>query len=155
MALKGAINGFLTRQYEGARGARGNQRLVIGPWTHSGYSSREQGEITFPPSSVLDQNELFERWIDYWLKGEDTGIMDTDPVFYYVMGDARDYEARATSGGTRQPGRRLRCPRPPTTCTRRVSSRPMRPPGEFFFLLSLRPPKIPFLRGAAQISISP
>jgi hypothetical protein len=93
MALKGAINGFLTRQYEGARGARGNQRLVIGPWTHSGYSSREQGEITFPPSSVLDQNELFERWIDYWLKGEDTGIMDTDPVFYYVMGDAGDYEA--------------------------------------------------------------
>lgn len=94
MALKGSINGFLTRQSEGIGPARENQRLLIGPWTHGGINTTIQGELEFPAVSVMDQKRLFERWIDYWLRDRDTGIMDTLPVVYYVMNEAPDREWR-------------------------------------------------------------
>lgn len=94
MALKGSINGFLTRQSEGIGPARENQRLLIGPWTHGGINTTIQGELEFPAVSILDQKRLFERWIDYWLRDRDTGIMDTLPVVYYVMNEAPDQEWR-------------------------------------------------------------
>jgi len=94
MALRGSINGFLTRQAEGIGAARGNQRLLIGPWTHGGINTTIQGELEFPAVSVLDQKRLFERWIDYWLRDRDTGIMDSLPVVYYVMNEAPDQEWR-------------------------------------------------------------
>jgi putative CocE/NonD family hydrolase len=93
IALKGTINGFLTRQTEGDEGARGNQKLLIGPWTHNGIFARNQGEVSYPPNAAPDEEVLLSRWIDHWLKGEDTGIMDEPPVHYYVMGDLLDPEA--------------------------------------------------------------
>ena len=93
IALKGTINGFLTRQSEGAEGARGNQKLIIGPWTHGGMIWTVQGGLIYPANSLLDWDELISNWNDYWLKGEDTSIMDEPPVRYYVMGDTSDPEA--------------------------------------------------------------
>lgn len=93
MALKGSINGFLTRQAQGIGPARGNQRLLIGPWTHGGINTTIQGELEYPDISILNQKRLFERWIDYWLRNRNTGIMDTLPVVYYVMGDVQDETA--------------------------------------------------------------
>lgn len=87
MALKGTLNGFLTRQTDGAEGAKGNQKLFIGPWTHGGMGQTIQGELEYPENSLRDWNELIKNWISYWLKGEATGIMDESPVLYYVMGD--------------------------------------------------------------------
>jgi hypothetical protein len=94
MALRGSINGFLTRQAEGIGPARGNQRLLIGPWTHGGINTTVQGELEFPAGSVLDQKNIFERWINYWLRNRDNGIMDSLPVVYYVMNEAPDQEWR-------------------------------------------------------------
>jgi hypothetical protein len=48
------------------------QKMVIGPWVHSGGYGR-----------AVHLNE-FHRWYDYWLKGVDNGIMDEKPVHYYV-----------------------------------------------------------------------
>lgn len=93
MALRGSINGFLTRQAEGIGPARGNQRLLIGPWTHGGINTTVQGEIQFPDVSIMNQKNIFERWINYWLRGRDNGIMDTLPVVYYVMGDTQAFAA--------------------------------------------------------------
>ena len=93
IALKGTINGFLTRQMDGAEGARGKQKLLIGPWTHNGIFTRRQGEAEYPANAALDEEALLSQWIDYWLKGDDTGIMDEPPVRYYVMGDLLDPEA--------------------------------------------------------------
>ncbi len=93
MALRGSINGFLTRQAEGIGPARGNQRLLIGPWTHVGMKTTVQGEVDFP-NSVLNQQNLFKQWINYWLRDRDTGIMDTLPVVYYVMNEAPEREWR-------------------------------------------------------------
>ena len=93
IALKGTINGFLTRQTEGAEGARGNQKLLIGPWTHNGIFTSRQGEVRYPENAELDHDALLFRWVDHWLKGEETSIMDEPPVRYYVMGDLLDPEA--------------------------------------------------------------
>ncbi|MFW9969355.1 MAG: CocE/NonD family hydrolase [Candidatus Odinarchaeota archaeon] len=50
-----------------------NQKLFVLPGTHGGL-----GEMPYEP---------FYKWFDYWLKGEDTGIMDEPPVWYTCLGD--------------------------------------------------------------------
>lgn len=54
---------------------KGNQKLYVAPGTHGG--------LGFPPELYYN---LYYDWFDYWLKGEDTGIMDEPPVYYYVHG---------------------------------------------------------------------
>ncbi|MCY3964795.1 MAG: CocE/NonD family hydrolase [Acidobacteria bacterium] len=49
------------------------QKMVIGPWIHSGGYG---GDV---------HKAEFLRWYDHWLKGIDTGVMDEPPVHYYVM----------------------------------------------------------------------
>jgi hypothetical protein len=49
------------------------QKLMIGPWVHTGGLSGE-----------LLQTEML-RWYDYWLRGVDNGIMEEPPVRYFVM----------------------------------------------------------------------
>lgn len=49
------------------------QRILIGPWSHV----QDHG---------LDLGAEHRRFYDYWLKGIDNGIMQEDPVHYYVMG---------------------------------------------------------------------
>jgi predicted acyl esterase len=83
---EGAINGFVGLQHNGALGARGKQKLLMGPWTHGTWSERRQGELTFPANSTrLDFTEIL-RWFNYWLQGIDDGIMNEPAVQYYVMG---------------------------------------------------------------------
>ncbi len=92
---QGTINAFTGRQYNGGDGARGNQMLLIGPWTHGGFSSLAQGELTYPEGSRFNDefSEYFGEWVEYWLKDENTGIMDRPPVHFYVMGDVDDPDA--------------------------------------------------------------
>ncbi|MFX1501363.1 MAG: CocE/NonD family hydrolase [Promethearchaeota archaeon] len=51
----------------------GNQKLFVLPGTHGAL-----GDLPYEP---------FYDWFDYWLKGEDTGIMDEPPVWYIGLGD--------------------------------------------------------------------
>jgi hypothetical protein len=85
---EGTIEGFVGLQHGGAPGARGKQKLLVGPWTHDAdpRSQRQQGELTFPPNSTYDDFKEALRWFDYWLKGRNNGIMSEPPVKYYVMG---------------------------------------------------------------------
>jgi len=86
--LQGTLNHFVGLQSRGDVGARNNQKLVVGPWTHANFSSRNQGELVYPLDSVYTNIILdITNWYDYWLKGLDTGIMNQPPVRYYVMGD--------------------------------------------------------------------
>ncbi|MDZ7344510.1 MAG: CocE/NonD family hydrolase, partial [candidate division KSB1 bacterium] len=87
---EGTINGFVGVQYGGGQGARGKQKLLIGPWTHGAWQTRQQGELTFPPNSTFNDFVETLRWFDYWLLGQDTGIMSEPPVKYYVMGAIED-----------------------------------------------------------------
>jgi putative CocE/NonD family hydrolase len=49
------------------------QKMMIGPWVHSGGYGGE-----------VHRNE-FLRWYDYWLKGVENGIMKEKPIHYYIM----------------------------------------------------------------------
>ena len=76
------------RQRGGSDGARQNQRVIIGPWSHSNFSGsfpeREFGPAA--SSDAIDLSGLQLRWFDRWLKGEPNGVEDEAPVLLFVMG---------------------------------------------------------------------
>ena len=81
----GNISNFEYLQNEGAMGARGNQKLMMGPFGHGPLS----GNLEYPGFDRLalaSDQEI--RWFNYWLKGEQNGIMDEPPVSYYMMASA-------------------------------------------------------------------
>ncbi|MDB5463897.1 MAG: hypothetical protein JWP23_2286, partial [Phenylobacterium sp.] len=81
----GNVSNFEYLQNHGAKGARGNQKLLMGPFGHGALS----GDLEYPGFDRLNlagDQEL--RWFDYWLKGIDNGIMDEPPVSYFMMGPA-------------------------------------------------------------------
>lgn len=81
----GNISNFEYLQNHGARGARGNQKLLMGPFGHGNLS----GDLEYPGFDRLNlggDQEL--RWFDYWLKGIDNGIMAEPPVSFYMMAPA-------------------------------------------------------------------
>jgi len=81
----GNISNFEYLQNEGAKGARGNQKLYMGPFGHGNLS----GDLAYPGLDKLSLGGDQEiRWFDYWLKGIDNGIMAEPPVSYVMMGPA-------------------------------------------------------------------
>jgi predicted acyl esterase len=81
---EGAVQNFAYLQNHGAAGARGNQKLEMGPYGHGPLS----GDLAYP-NSLADRKPNEIRWFDYWLKGADNGIMDEPPVRLYMMASAR------------------------------------------------------------------
>ena len=85
--LEGTLAGFKARQLEGAPGARGLQKLVIGPWTHFWPLSQSFGDFEVPvPGRTPPFDISPKRWFDHYLKGIDNGVQNLPPVLYYVMG---------------------------------------------------------------------
>ncbi len=84
------ISRFKGLQESGASGARGNQKLLLGAWTH-GWDT---GELEYPENSTLQHGEAqlgnLTQWNGYWLEDEPNGIMDLPPIAYYMMGDVDD-----------------------------------------------------------------
>jgi uncharacterized protein len=87
---QGNINNFVGLQAEGAGLAAGNQKLIMGPWGHGDLE-----EVKYPANSGIMHvaHDLELRWFNYWLKGEQNGIMNEPAVRYYVMGDVTDPKA--------------------------------------------------------------
>lgn len=82
----GTVDNFEYLQNHGAAGARGNQKLLMGPFGHGALT----GDLAYPGSDRLSLGGDQEiRWFDYWLKGQDNGIMDEPPVSYFMMAGAR------------------------------------------------------------------
>jgi hypothetical protein len=83
---QGTINNFLSRQHNGGEGAKGNQKLIIGPWAHG--VKRDLGDLKLRSNfSELDFNKYTVRFLQYWLKGEQNGINTEPAVAYYTLGD--------------------------------------------------------------------
>ena len=81
------IEAFYMLQYHGGEGARGNQKLIIGPWTHHTTGQRECGDVTFPENARVDiLREYAYPWYDYWLKDSVNGIIDIPDIQLYLMG---------------------------------------------------------------------
>ncbi|MFE3845622.1 CocE/NonD family hydrolase [Thermoplasmatota archaeon] len=89
---QGIIDGFMGYQYKGGLEARGNSKLVMGPWTHS--SGQFQGELTYPENAV--DNFSFNMFEDMVIQYTMDGANDFDnwpTVIYYVMGDVDNSSA--------------------------------------------------------------
>ena len=81
----GNISNFEYLQNDGAKGARGNQKLLMGPFGHGALS----GNLEYPGFDRLNlAGDQEIRWFSYWLKGEQNGIMDEPPVTYFMMAGA-------------------------------------------------------------------
>lgn len=87
----GTLNSFTGRQNHGGKGARGNQKLLMGPWTH-GIGYQPMGDYKFPDAETHDtlMRDMIIKFLDYWLKGDDNGIMKEPAVTYYLMGDLEE-----------------------------------------------------------------
>ncbi len=87
---QGTLRGFTERQYRGGEGARGNQKLIIGPWLH--------GPVPKPGDLKLNKNYKFDfmgysaRFLTNWLVTPN-GIMDEPAIHYYTLGDVDDPDA--------------------------------------------------------------
>ncbi len=71
--------------------SRKNQKLLMGWWPHNTFiSGTKLGQVDFgSAAATLDRDAYILRWFDYWLKGQDTGIMKEPPVKLFVMGENR------------------------------------------------------------------
>lgn len=87
---QGTIDSFVGRQYHGGKGAKGKQKLVMGPWAHG--VGRRAGELRFPDSRPPRKYGAMA-WFDHTLKGKANGAGDLPAVAYYVTGDASDAKA--------------------------------------------------------------
>ncbi|MCS7265124.1 MAG: CocE/NonD family hydrolase [Armatimonadetes bacterium] len=87
------LDAFVGYQTEGGKGARGKQKLLMGPWAH-GVFQEKVGELIFPDAKnpPTSAHSLW-KWFDHYLKGVDNGIDREPAVTYYVMGDVTDPDA--------------------------------------------------------------
>lgn len=85
--LQGTIDGFVSRNENGGEGAKGKQRLIIGPWTHFWPESRQLGDFMIPPAGEQPPIDMScVAWFDYHLKGVKNSVANMPAVTYYVMG---------------------------------------------------------------------
>ncbi|MCB9742618.1 MAG: CocE/NonD family hydrolase [Alphaproteobacteria bacterium] len=99
--LAGTVDMFVATQAGGAEGARGQQRLVLGPWTHGGLGARAQGELIYPASAegpelaIAELERALRDAVAPSPSGPHAAVAweDTPAVQYYVMGDVDDPEA--------------------------------------------------------------
>lgn len=85
---QGTLDSYVYWQEKGGEGAKGKQKLVMGPWGHfwplgvdnlGDFKVPEKGKN--PPVNVSAKE-----WFDYHLKGENNNIEKLPNVIYYVMG---------------------------------------------------------------------
>ena len=70
--------------------ARSNQRLIVGPWTHTNTDLvRRVGEVDFGVEAERDFYDLADRWFGTWLKNERNEVSEWPPVQLFVMGANR------------------------------------------------------------------
>jgi len=88
----GTVAAFVSRQHRGGKGARGRQKLVMGPWAHGISLFGKVGELRFPKAGAPAKYNAAS-WFAWHLKGEESGAKDLPAVAYYVMGDTSDRRA--------------------------------------------------------------
>jgi uncharacterized protein len=88
--VSGQINGFRSLHEKGGPGAKGQQKLVMGAWSHYG-TGQTQGELRYPKNThemgVLDEALPF---FNSHLKGMTTKTDSVAAVRYYLLGDPAD-----------------------------------------------------------------
>jgi putative CocE/NonD family hydrolase len=80
------------------------QRLMVGPWTHSGNTRQYAGDVAFgPEGAIADFQTTWQlKWFDHYLKGRNSGAEAYAPVQLFVMGTGdghKDKDGRLFHGG--------------------------------------------------------
>ncbi len=80
------------------------QRILVGPWTHSGNIRPYAGDVSFgTEAAIADFYGTFHlRWFDHFMKGLATGVERDAPVRLFVMGTGdghKDADGRLFHGG--------------------------------------------------------
>lgn len=84
---QGTLDAYASIQEKGAEGARGKQRLVMGPWTHWGMGPDQFGQFPYPEAiQTFSEAECMKSWFDYHLKNDQAALENKPPVLYYTMG---------------------------------------------------------------------
>jgi predicted acyl esterase len=68
-----------------------NQKLFVGPWGHSTWNSRYQGDLVYPANAEMSDADfwlMMFTWYNHWIK--DTTSQTGPRVKYYLMGDCDD-----------------------------------------------------------------
>ena len=91
---QGTIDAYYGYQHLAGPGAKGKSKLIMGPWTHTGFLSRTQGELVYPRNS-LDSFSLrmFRDMVRCYIENDTDAYSDWPTVTYYVMGDVDDVNA--------------------------------------------------------------
>lgn len=85
--LQGTIDAFGARQEYGGEGAKGRQKLVIGPWVHEWPRTQKLGQFEVPKNAQQMPAEYTPGpWFAHYLKGTENKVEDLPAVTYYVMG---------------------------------------------------------------------
>ena len=90
--LQDTITNFTAMHAHGATPEARQSKLLIGPWSHGGFTN-PIGELNFGFGSSaafidlqIDFVSMQVRWFDHWLKGSDTGMLKEAPIKLFVMG---------------------------------------------------------------------
>lgn len=65
------------------------QKLILGPWVHGGDFNNVIDHVNFGEHASGDAFGMTQKvhdWFDYWLKGNNNGIMEEPPVDIFVLG---------------------------------------------------------------------
>ena len=73
------------QEHGGTAEAR-RSKLIVGPWPHALSTSTRTGDVDFGIDSMADLEAMELRWFDYWLRGEENGIVDEPPLRLFIMG---------------------------------------------------------------------
>ncbi|MCX7958060.1 MAG: CocE/NonD family hydrolase [Deltaproteobacteria bacterium] len=98
--LQGTIDAYTGIQKFGGPNARGKQKLIIGPWVHSGVplENTKIGDLVFPSNAKDIPQEWISLaliWLNHYLGTQpDPDYINSLPnVIYYTMGDVKDKTA--------------------------------------------------------------
>jgi len=83
---QGAINSFTTINSQGGPRARGNCRLIMGPWRHDDIRRLLRPRVLYSQPAAGNPFRFFQ----HYLQGVSNGVPSDKPVHYYVMGDCED-----------------------------------------------------------------
>ena len=87
--LQGITDGYDGYQHLSGPGALGKSKLIIGPWTHEGYLTYDQGQLLYPENSrkIVELVLMFLEMVENYTMGIDNDFPDRPTVWYYLMGD--------------------------------------------------------------------
>lgn len=84
--LKGTLEAYTALQENGGSGAKGKQKLIIGPWTHLWPLVTNFGEYAYPEPALNPPFDWSAKsWFACHLKGE-KALKELPNILYYVMG---------------------------------------------------------------------